>query len=370
MSGEGPGRRGSTQVTIVGAGAIGGLAGAYMAQAGTDVLLVDHWAEHVDALNRKGLSVDGIRGKLHFQVRAKTPDALTEPLDVVLLATKSQDTVAAVQAILPLVGPATTIVSMQNGFNEAKIAAALDAAGLPGRSMVVGAIPNYGGALVDPGHIEFVHEGPIQIGELDGSNTPRLDHLAELLSTLTSVERTGNIEGQIWAKEIYFAQIVFSALADAPYGETLGVERFALAAAAPVREGLAVADVSGVRVERFAFFDPDAYRAPGAEGDRRVLEAINHAVWLLEKDQKARAQTLRKKSSGVWWDIVYRRRPSEVRWASGELVDIGRQLGVDVGLLEKLCSMIYEIEDGRRSLGLHNCEEFAAFVDARQGRTA
>ena len=44
------------KITIVGAGAIGGLAGAWMTEAGHDVLLVDRWVEHVDAMNANGLS--------------------------------------------------------------------------------------------------------------------------------------------------------------------------------------------------------------------------------------------------------------------------------------------------------------------------
>ena len=147
------------KITIVGAGAIGGLAGAYMTRAGHDILLVDRWAEHVDALNAQGLTIDGVRGDMTVPVRAVTPDRLSGPLDMVLVATKSQHTLDAVRQILPLLKPESAIVSYQNGFNEPGITALLDGAGLPGARMVIGSIPNYGGALVDPGHVEFVHEG-------------------------------------------------------------------------------------------------------------------------------------------------------------------------------------------------------------------
>ena len=65
------------QFTIIGAGAIGGLAGAYMTRAGHDVLLVDRWQEHVDALNAKGMFIDGVRGEMTVPVRAATPDQLS-----------------------------------------------------------------------------------------------------------------------------------------------------------------------------------------------------------------------------------------------------------------------------------------------------
>jgi 2-dehydropantoate 2-reductase len=349
--------------TIVGAGAIGGLAGAYMSRAGHDVLLVDRWAEHVDALNTKGLYIDGVRGSLTVAVRATTPERLEGPLEAVLVATKSQHTLEAVRQILPLLNGDSFVVSFQNGFNEPDIQNLLKQNGLsPGQ--VLGSIPNYGGALVDPGHIEFVHEGPIQLGEMDGARTPRLAQLARCLESLTQVQLSDHIWGQIWAKEVYSAQVVFSALADARIHETLGVERWARVAGAVVREALEIAEANGIRVEAFDFFDPANYKPQTPADTRRLLDNINHAIWLLKKDQKPHAHEFKKKGSGIWWDIVYRHRPSEVRASNGKLVEYGRRVGADVRLNDRLCNMIYEIEQGQRALGFHNFEELETYVAA------
>lgn len=349
--------------TIVGAGAIGGLAGAYMSKAGHDVLLVDRWVEHVDALNATGMKIDGVRGDMTVPVRATTPDRLAGPLEAVLVATKSQHTLDAVRQILPLLNRDSFVISFQNGFNEPDIQALLQENGLDG-GQVLGSIPNYGGALVDPGHIEFVHEGPIQLGEMNGLSTPRLAELARCLGSLTQVQLSDHIWGQIWAKEVYSAQVVFSALADARIHETLGVERWARVAGAVVREALEIAEANGIKVEAFDFFDPANYKPKAPADTRRLLDNINHAIWLLKKDQKPSAHEFKKKGSGIWWDIVYRQRPSEVRSSNGKLVDYGRAVGADVRLNEKLCNMIYEIEAGRRALGFHNFEELEAYVAA------
>ena len=356
------------RITIVGAGAIGGLAGAFMHQAGHDVLLVDRWRDHVDAINARGLFIDGVRGERTIRLPAATPDQLTAPLAEVLIATKSQHTLDAVRQILPLLTPSSFIVSFQNGFNEPDIQALLTASGLDGTGQVIGAIPNYGGALVDPGHIEFVHEGPIQLGEMDGSSSERLAGLARRLASLTEVQLSDNIWGQIWAKEVYSAQVVFSALVDARIQETLGVERWARVAGAVVREALDIAEANGITVPAFDFFDPANYKPVTASDTRRLLDNINHAIWLLKKDQKPEAHNFKKKGSGIWWDIVYRNRPSEVRASNGKLIDYGRRVGADVRLNDKLCGMIYEIEDGKRALGFHNYQELEAYV-AEIGRS-
>ncbi len=60
------------RITIVGAGAIGGTTGAFLARAGEDVLFVDVVQEHVDAINRRGLTITG-RDEFTVQVPAITP---------------------------------------------------------------------------------------------------------------------------------------------------------------------------------------------------------------------------------------------------------------------------------------------------------
>ncbi len=350
------------KATIIGAGAIGGLAGAYMAAAGHDVTLVDRWPEHVEALRRHGLVTDGIRGERSFPVKALHPHELTGPLEAVLIATKSQHSEDALRAILPFVGPETFFVSFQNGFNEPMFAQVLTEAGLGGAERVIGSIPNYGGALYDPGCVEFVHEGAIQLGEMDGSMSPRLLELAKMLGALTEVQLSANIWGQIWAKEVYSAQVVFSALADARIHETLGNERYARTAGAVVREALEIAEANGITVEAFDFFDPANYRPQTSADTQKLLDNINHAIWLLKKDQKPGGHQFRKKGSGIWWDIVYRNRPSEVRASNGKLIDYGKAVGADTRLNEKLCTMIYEIETGTRQLGFHNFDELEAYV--------
>jgi len=357
------------KITIIGSGAIGGLAGAYMTKAGHDVLLVDRWKEHVEALNEKGMTIDGVRGELNIKVKAMTPDQLSGDLGVVLIATKSQHTIEALRQIIPLLTPDSLVVSYQNGFNEPEMVEVLNQAGLPGDKIIMGSIPNYGGALVDPGYIEFVHEGPIQLGELSGEMTPRLKELGDALSALTEVQYSDRIWGQIWAKEVYSAQVVFSALADAKIRDTLGVEKYARTAGAVVKEALEIADANGIDIQAFDFFDPANYRVKTAEDTKKLLANIDHAIWLLKKDQDNKpTHNFKKKGSGIWWDIVYRKRPSETRAFAGKLIEFGKKAGADTRLNEKMVSMIYEIEDGTRQLGFHNFDELEAYA-ASIGKT-
>jgi len=356
------------KVTIIGAGAIGGLAGSYMARDGYDVTLVDKWAEHVAAINANGMFIDGVRGEMRIPVKAITPDQLQGPLEAILIATKAHHTADAVRDVIPHMGPDSFIVHYQNGLNIPVIVDLLKEAGIGGEERVVGGIPNYGGALVDPGHLEFVHEGKIELGELDGSDSERLRTLTNMLESLTKVTVSKDIWAQIWSKEVYSNQVVFSALVDARIHETLGVERYARIAGAIVREGVEIADANGITLEKFDFFDPANYRPQSAADTQRLIDNINTAIHLLKKDQDFNKHQFKKKGSGIWWDIVYRKRKSEVETHKSKLIAYGKKAGADTRLTEKLQQMIMEIEDGKRSLGFHNYDEFEAYI-AQIGRT-
>ena len=64
----------------------------------------------------------------------------------------------------------------------------------------------------------------------------------------------------------------------------------------------------------------------------------------------------------MWWDIVYRKRPSETRWITGALVERAQDHGLSVPLNTTMAEMVYEIERGERPLGWHNLDELAALA--------
>jgi 2-dehydropantoate 2-reductase len=352
-------------VTVVGSGAIGGIAGAWMAMAGEDVTFVDVNRDHVDALRTTGLLIDGGRGDHRLAPqRACTPEELRGPLACVFLAVKSQHTRDAVTAVSPLLAPDGFVVSLQNGLvNEDVIASVV------GPERTIGALPDYGGAYIDPGHLEFVIEGPVYVGELDGTTTPRIREVHRLLSHVAECHRLSDITARIWAKTCFGAQIVTSALVDAPSYLVMAEERARRVAGPMVREALEVARASGIDVPSGPFFEPKLYFPRTADDTRRLFAYMDEALRKLssyrrQEHERPGGHKYVKKASGIHWDIVHRKRKSEVRWSHAPLEDKAAAVGVPVPLNSRLHSMIYEIEDGRRQLGWHNMEELGALITA------
>ena len=143
------------RIAIVGAGAVGGYAGAHMAQAGEDVTFVDPWPENVETMKAKGLKISHIRDVPEFTVPVRALH-LTElqhvskerPFDIVFMCMKSYDTAWATMMIQQYMAPNGYVVSLQNCINEETIA------GIVGWGKTLGSIASSITVdLCEPGHV-------------------------------------------------------------------------------------------------------------------------------------------------------------------------------------------------------------------------
>lgn len=344
-------------IHILGAGAIAGMAGAYMAMNGEDVTFIDQWSEHVAAVREHGLLIDGIRGRHVVPLRAITPDEVDEPISLVFVGVKSQHTEAAIRSIMPYLTDDATVVSLQNGFNAELIA------GLIGAERVIGTVPDYTSALVNPGQLEFTVEGPVYVGELVNTGSERIRTIHGLLSHVAPTTVTNNIIGRIWTKQCYMSQIVMTAMVDAPISQILESDRNKLLGVALVREAIGVADAAGVVLESDDYFKPDLLRQRSPEARQtqvNILQGLGTRFSRKAAEEAARpGYKMVKQGSGMWWDIVYRKRPSETRWITGGVLDRATALGVPAPLNQAMVDMVYAIEAGDRPLGWENLDELA-----------
>ena len=330
--------------TVFGAGAIGGITGGALARAGHDVLLVDKAADHVAAMNANGLSVETREGTWTVPVRAITPDKLGPGLELVLLAVKSQDTLPALHVLVPRLAKHGAIVSLQNGLNEELIAAAV------GARRTVGCLVNWAADWIAPGRILHGGEGALVLGELDGHASARVDLLAKVLEVVAPTRVTDNILGYTWAKHVYGALLIATAVVDAHVYEV--VQRSADVQNMLVRlvmESMQVADAAGIRLEPFDEYNPADYRA-AAGGDAGARERAMHVI-----ASHYRAHT--KTKTGIWRDLAVRRRKTEVGALLGATVRKARSFGITMPLTERLMAQIAELEAGQRLMSWTNVDE-------------
>ncbi|MCC7347885.1 MAG: 2-dehydropantoate 2-reductase [Variibacter sp.] len=106
------------RIAALAAGGVGGYFGARLAAAGHDVTFIARGA-HLDAIRRDGIRLESVLGDVHIPDAKATPDpASVGPVDVVLFAVKLWDTEKAGELARPLIGPATRLITFQNGVDS------------------------------------------------------------------------------------------------------------------------------------------------------------------------------------------------------------------------------------------------------------
>src|SRR4051812_15175202 len=140
------------QIIVLGAGAIGSLYGAKLA-AGNEVTLIGR-ADHVRAIEEKGLRVEGIENET-VRLHAAIGVDRIHPNTLILLTTKVPATSSALEPIAPMLREDTTIVALQNGLNSDAIAR--EASG--GRGVILRGITQFGAIFERPGVIRYMVKG-------------------------------------------------------------------------------------------------------------------------------------------------------------------------------------------------------------------
>jgi 2-dehydropantoate 2-reductase len=308
------------QLTIIGAGAIGGTIGAHMARAGHDIVLCDVDPEHVAAINRNGLHIEGPVGDFIVHVAAITPDQLPAQIEHVAIAVKSHHTESAAALLRGRIAPGGYVVSFQNGFTADVLAEAA------GRDNLIVSFVNFGADVLAPGRIMQGNVGTFRVGEpYRHEVTPRVRDLAEALPYAVA---TDNIMGYLWGKEAYGAMLYAGAVSDLSIADSLEDPRYRTLMLAIAREVLAQ---SPVAPEGFDGFEPD-----DLEGSLARLVAFNRGS--------------AKSHSGIYRDLMVRKRKTEVD-------DLLRDLhGPLVGYVGEL---IHAIERGERTCEVANLELLA-----------
>jgi len=203
------------RIVVMGSGGTGGFFGAKLARAGEDVTFVARGA-HLEAIRTRGLRVKSAPDG-EWVVKAPAVDELggLAPADLVLFCVKSFDTESAGRAIMPVLGPDTGVLSIQNGVdNEEKLE------DIVGKGRVLGGIAQVFATIESPGVIRHTLLGRIQFGEMDGRESPRARAFFEACGRAQiPCELSKDVLRTLWGKYVYLvAHAGMTALTRCPAG--------------------------------------------------------------------------------------------------------------------------------------------------------
>ena len=164
----------NTKVAVLGAGAMGCLFGGLMAEKGLDVVLIDVWKDHVDAINKNGLKMDGHGGDRFIKIKATTNPSTLKPVDAIIIMCKATALKTALTNAKNIIGDQTMLMSFQNGIGHEAIMQEI-----AGKDKVLGGTTTQASNIIGPGHIKNHGSLPSWIGEYEGGMSDRVLDLAE-----------------------------------------------------------------------------------------------------------------------------------------------------------------------------------------------
>ncbi|CAA9548884.1 MAG: 2-dehydropantoate 2-reductase [uncultured Thermomicrobiales bacterium] len=187
-------------IAVIGAGAMGGVWAARLAAAGEEVTVVDVSTEVVGAINADGLVVEGKDGGTETaRVYATGDPAEVGPVDAAFFFVKAHHTAGAAALARPLVGPATTVVSLQNGWGNADTLAGV----FPPERLALG-VTYHSAKVLAPGRVAHTAVGPTFLGPYaDGAAGDGAEAIGAAMAA-AGIETTvsAGVKTEVWKKLI------------------------------------------------------------------------------------------------------------------------------------------------------------------------
>lgn len=276
---------------ILGSGAVGGYYGAKLARAGHDVTFIARGA-HLAAIRDRGLEIrSSMLGDFTVRAPAEEDTARVGPVDVVLVSVKAYDNPTALPMLTPMIGAATSVLTVQNGVDSAA-----EVAAIVGEGPVLGGTTYIATALAGPGLIEQTGtHRRIVFGEVFGTlprASERVQHLQDALAG-ADIQAEAAEDGRvpIWEKFIFLVALAgFTGAARLPIGPIWAdayIRAQFLEGAREV-ERLARAEGVSVAADRIAQIESYVAKIPGtmrssllidlSQGKRIEVEALMGAV--------------------------------------------------------------------------------------------
>ena len=242
---------------IAGAGAVGAYLGALMSRAGLNVTLLARGAT-LAAIAEHGVVVTGAGGEITAHPPATDDPAAIGPVDTVFLAVKAHALPTLAPRLAPLLGPETTVVSLQNGIPwwffpdmrierldpDGAISAAIE------RRRVAGGIVYFATENEAPGVVRHIDGNRLSLGEPDGGRSERCRVIAQtLVAAGLRCPVTAHLREEIWVKLLgNLALNPISALTGATLAGILGDPATRALAAEIMAEGAALGEKLGIHL--------------------------------------------------------------------------------------------------------------------------
>jgi len=302
------------EIVIIGAGGMGALFGAILRSSGLAVTLYDINDDHIAAIQRHGLKLEGFGGDRTVEIAATSDAAGLTQADVLLFQCKGHGTRSAVRSVRHLVDGGAVCISFQNGLgNEEVLAEEV------GEANVIGGLTTMAGCLLGLGRVQDFSRVSSYIGEMAGGVSERCKQIAEAFTQAgLETHASPNIRRDIWKKLLgNIAMSAVSGTTNLTSASCLKIPALKATGIRALDEALAVANSQGIDLDRDeAIAGMEAISIPGGTGDAKSSLCID----------------------------ILNRRQTEVDYIYGSVIALGREKNIPTPTLETIASLVKGIE--------------------------
>jgi len=302
------------KIAVVGAGAMGSLFGAMLAEAGNEVWLYDVWAEHVQTINKNGLTIEREGQTRRLSIKATTAPEQIGQAQLVIIFVKSTQTASAAETARKLAGSDGAVMTLQNGMGNADILSEfLD----PER--VLAGTTSHGATMLGPGSIRHAGIGATTIGAWAGTELGR-ERARKLSDFLTKIgiatEAVDDVRSVLWNKLLINIGInAITALTSIKNGQILDLEITRELSRNAVEEAMKIAGEMNIKVRK---------------------DAVDHVYAVAE------ATAVNRSSMG---QDVDNKRQTEIGTINGFIVREARRLGLKAPVNETLTALVETLQN-------------------------
>jgi 2-dehydropantoate 2-reductase len=283
------------RIAIVGAGAMGSVYAGLFAEAGYRISVVDLWQEHITAIGKTGLHLEGASGdRVIGGITAVHQIADLGSMDLYVIATKANGVGKAAAEIAKVMQPDSLVLTIQNGLGAGERIAQY----MPTDNVLLGVAEGFGASIKGPGHIHHNAMRQIRIGEMGGGMTDRLVWIESLWQTAGfKATAFADIHQLVWEKFICNVMCSAPSVAfDCTIGELFSDEDRRIVALGCMLEAYEIGLTKNIA---FSFDDAVAYgvkfaadmphaspsmRLDHLAGKRSEIDAINGMVPVLGRE--------------------------------------------------------------------------------------
>ncbi|GEK07089.1 2-dehydropantoate 2-reductase [Schleiferilactobacillus harbinensis] len=153
------------KIAIAGAGAMGGRFGTMLATTDNQVMFIDPWADHVQAINDRGLQVHVGNAVTPHWIPAALPQDVHGSFDLIILFTKAMGIAPMLESLRSIITRTTHVMVLANGIGNIEQVEKF----VPGRQIIAG-VTVWSSELDGPGEITLTGAGNVTLQPLAGQS--------------------------------------------------------------------------------------------------------------------------------------------------------------------------------------------------------